>query len=504
MWIWISSGRPSPRISLPFCLSLSPRWLNWKSDQAKESPAHEHSRNLLRHPRRLRRRIGRARDLPPHHHVVRPVADGLGRRGHALLIALRRTARAHSRCDQNRLRTGLRAAGGGLQRRTNQPVHPSRQGFAHAQRNQVGDGAVVAHVGKILLVEAGEHRHGQQFRGGITAALNRRAHHLAAAVDGQKAHAAARCHAHGTLHRLADVVIFLVQEDIFSLPQQFAHEVHAGRRVKLHPDFIEADLRAQSGNQRARFGGGIHVQCNNDAVLSHISLIGFACRGSTRPIPYASGYAPASAAASASGNVMSKPPDVCGSESRSSTSDGRSRAVSTTHEAYSRLFFSPPGIAPSRAYSSAPSRNRKRSTSISSVTPLASAISRACPISPKPVTSVHPCTSYASIASHALRLSVSIEAMDPATSPSRAMPRFRAVEITPVPSRLVNISASPARAPAFAFTRAGWMVPVTAYPNLISSSAMLWPPTTAQSASRIFSAPPFRISSKSSRSPFAG
>src|ERR1039458_7553360 len=90
--------------------------------------------------------------------------------------------------------------------------------------------------------EAGEHRHGQQFRGGITAALNRRAHHLAAAVDGQKAHAAARCHAHGTLHRLADVVIFLVQEDIFSLPQQFAHEVHAGRRVKLHPDFIEADL----------------------------------------------------------------------------------------------------------------------------------------------------------------------------------------------------------------------------------------------------------------------
>src|ERR1039458_8305144 len=391
MWIWISSGRPSPRISLPFCLPLSPRWLKWKSDQAKESPAHEHSRNLLRHPRRLRRRIGRARDLPPHHHVVRPVADGLGRRGHALLIALRRTARAHSRCDQNRLRTGLRADRGGLQRRANQPVHPSRPGFAHAQRNQ-----------------------------------------------------------------------------------------------------------------RARFGAGLHVQCNNDAVLSHISLIGFACRGSTRPIPYASGYAPASAAASASGNVMSKPPDVCGSESRSSTSDGRSRAVSTTHEAYSRLFFSPPGIAPSRAYSSAPSRNRKRSTSISSVTPLASAISRACPISPKPVTSVHPCTSYASIASHALRLSVSIEAMDAATSPSRAMPRFRAVEITPVPSRLVNISASPARAPAFAFTRAGWMVPVTAYPNLISSSAMLWPPTTAQSASRIFSAPPFRISSKSSRSPFAG
>ena len=42
-----------------------------------------------------------------------------------------------------------------------------------------------------------------------------------------------------------------------------------------------------------------------------------------------------------------------------------------------------------------------------------------------------------------MRFSVSIEAIDAATSASRAMPRFSAVQITPVPMRLVKTSASP-------------------------------------------------------------
>ena len=93
--------------------------------------------------------------------------------------------------------------------------------------------------------------------------------------------------------------------------------------------------------------------------------------------------------------------------------------------------------------------------SISSVTPLAIAISRAWPRKPKPVTSVHPCTSNCSMASQAARFSVSIEAVAASTHAGCAMPRFSAVPITPVPIALVKTSASPARAPLFGFTRSG-------------------------------------------------
>ena len=64
--------------------------------------------------------------------------------------------------------------------------------------------------------------------------------------------------------------------------------------------------------------------------------------------------------------------------------------ASTAQLANSRLLFNPPGIAPARAYSSAPGRKRMAAASISSVTPLARAISRAWPSSPNPVTSVQP------------------------------------------------------------------------------------------------------------------
>ena len=67
-----------------------------------------------------------------------------------------------------------------------------------------------------------------------------------------------------------------------------------------------------------------------------------------------------------------------------------------------------------------------------------------------------------------------------------------------------GLQTRPATEPEFGFTRFGWMVPVTAYPNFISSSAMLCPPRTAHPASRIFSWPPFRICDRSSRSPLPG
>ena len=73
-------------------------------------------------------------------------------------------------------------------------------------------------------------------------------------------------------------------------------------------------------------------------------------------------------------------------------------------------------------------------------------------------------------------------------------PRLCAVVTMPVPSALVSTSASPGRAPTLRQMRPGWTRPVTAMPNLISSSITVCPPSTTTPASPAFAMPPRRIS----------
>ncbi len=79
-------------------------------------------------------------------------------------------------------------------------------------------------------------------------------------------------------------------------------------------------------------------------------------------------------------------------------------------------------------------------------------ISDAWPMSPKPVTSVHACTTPAGRlcrASAARRLSVIIERIAAAAASAGARSNLTAVEMIPVPRALVRKSSSPACAPAF-------------------------------------------------------
>ena len=75
----------------------------------------------------------------------------------------------------------------------------------------------------------------------------------------------------------------------------------------------------------------------------------------------------------------------------------------------------------------------------------------------------------------------------------RALLAFAAVVTKPVPSGLVSTSTSPGLAVALVRMRSGWIVPVTARPNLISASRTVCPPTTVQPAAAQRSAPPARI-----------
>ena len=62
-----------------------------------------------------------------------------------------------------------------------------------------------------------------------------------------------------------------------------------------------------------------------------------------------------------------------------------------------------------------------------------------------------------------------------------------------MPTGLVRMIASPGRAPEFVTMASGRMAPVTAKPNLISSSLMLCPPTRMTPASRSLSMPPWSM-----------
>src|ERR1700722_1212439 len=202
----------------------------------------------------------------------------------------------------------------------------------------------------------------------------------------------------------------------------------------------------------------------------------------------------------------SNPPAVCGSKSRvlviSSTEDPNC----TTDSANSRLDFKPPGTYPARTHSTAPGSIGIFAEAIFTLTLLASAISRVCPIRPNPVMSVAAWTSGLNSAatSAASLLRVVIDLVAPATHAGSALPCLIAVEMTPVPSGLVSMSTSLAFAPLFAKIRFGCTDPVTAYPNLISSSRILWPPITVQPASIILERPPARICSAICKSSLSG
>ena len=107
-------------------------------------------------------------------------------------------------------------------------------------------------------------------------------------------------------------------------------------------------------------------------------------------------------------------------------------------------------------------RNPICAESNTKLTLLPTAISRAWPSKPKPVTSVAACTSNRKATWQAVRFRVHMDSMAASTESLLARSCFRAVPITPVPRRLVRTSRSPGRAPTFFNTRRGSMRPVTA------------------------------------------
>ena len=100
--------------------------------------------------------------------------------------------------------------------------------------------------------------------------------------------------------------------------------------------------------------------------------------------------------------------------------------------------------------------------------------------------------------SAASAFNVVIDATAASTTSASGVPRFTAVATIPVPIRFERTSTSPSRPPPFVHTSSGCTNPVTAMPYLGSGSSIEWPPATTAPAARATSAPPRRISPRSS------
>ena len=175
----------------------------------------------------------------------------------------------------------------------------------------------------------------------------------------------------------------------------------------------------------------------------------------------------------------------------------RSRARRRRREKCSALVPSPPGRFWT-ASASTPANSGTRDSAMPIVTPLARAISVACPARPNPVMSVHAWTAPGG--SRVQRLGR--RAVQRAHRRDRLVHhrRRRALELDrgaddAGADRLGEEQhvARPARRRSCSM-RVGSIAPVTAYPNLISGSCTVWPPSSATPASRSLSKPPRKMS----------
>src|ERR1019366_3751309 len=129
-----------------------------------------------------------------------------------------------------------------------------------------------------------------------------------------KCGAGAGRHGHRAPDGFADIVILHVEEDALAAVDEAAHVIHAGRRIKLHADFIEAGAVAESGDERVCIVGRIVIEGDDDGIVwGHLSMIDLLVRSVTRPMRRAAGSRSSRAVASGSGRVISRPPDVWGS-----------------------------------------------------------------------------------------------------------------------------------------------------------------------------------------------
>jgi hypothetical protein len=173
----------------------------------------------------------------------------------------------------------------------------------------------------------------------------------------------------------------------------------------------------------------------------------------------------------AASTAMSRPPEVCASQSRVrvvASIAGAQRTSAATSVSLRRV---PPAMNPASASARASIRSGTADAETRAPAPLARNMDRKWPSRPNPVMSVAACAPTASIAREAPSLSVVMLATAARTASSEAAAFLMAVEMTPVPIGFVRTSTSPTRAVELRTILSGRTSPITAMPYFGSASS---------------------------------
>src|SRR5580765_3750301 len=154
--------------------------------------------------RRRGARVRRRTDRPAHDDVIGAVSECLGHVDRALLVAGLGTDGPDARCHDEKSLAEFGFQHRRLVSRSDDAVAARVYGALRAGENQLLQRLRGAHFVEIALVEAGEHRHGEDLHRPLLARCG--LHHRAVAVHGEEGCAAAAHVGDRALHGLGNVV----------------------------------------------------------------------------------------------------------------------------------------------------------------------------------------------------------------------------------------------------------------------------------------------------------
>src|ERR1035437_177532 len=181
---------PPPQNAFSASFSAPPRLRVKKHpSNSKRTRSHALPRKLHQNAVYFRGGVGGARDLAADYQVVGAVANRLGGRGHALLIARVHAGRTHSWRHDDRIRSNHAPHRRSLQGRRDDSIDAHLHRLARTAFHQARHRAVVAKIVQILGSETGQYGDGQNLQPAARARRHGGAHHRHHRVHRQKTYA---------------------------------------------------------------------------------------------------------------------------------------------------------------------------------------------------------------------------------------------------------------------------------------------------------------------------
>ena len=186
--------------------------------------------------------------------VVGAVADRLGRRRDALLVAGGRARRPDAGGDEKHVTANGLARHRRLGGARHQSVDAKRERLLGAAPDRLDHPEPAAGVEEIGVVIGGQHRDGENSHSRAFGAGDRGAHRLRIGVDGEECRAELRRLRGRPLDGVGNVMQLEVEKDLFARRRELGDERQAAAIGELHADLIECRAVADPLDEASRLG----------------------------------------------------------------------------------------------------------------------------------------------------------------------------------------------------------------------------------------------------------